>query len=307
MNNMLKILLILLSFSYSAVCVAHGRWIVPSHTVVSGVKATDIALDMSISNDIFHADVAYGGIPLAKLDLGKESKKITEEKKQKIADKKKPLHPLVKVAKSTRLNIVQPNGETTSDSSIINFGRKSVSSFRLTQDGTYRFQVTQDPIFYTTYKDGSGEPGKVFGIDDYAHSKLPIGAVHIEKVKLINRVETYVTRNQATSLNKVGEGIEIAFHGHPNDLFAGESSKVSLLLHGEPLALTNITLTKGGTRYRNKREVKEIKTDAHGQASISWSEPGLYLIESEVETTLTGKEYDKEVYALYITAEVFAE
>ncbi len=294
---MYKVILMFLTLAYPFTSMAHSRWIVPSHTLVSGNKPIVIALDMSISNDIFHADNPYGGIPIYL---------ITQPTKNKVTELKEEAHPLVKIAASTHVIAYQPDGSQISTTNIINLGRKSATTIQLEQNGTYRIQVIQNPIFYTTYKMATGEPGKVFGIDNKV--KLPESAVDIQRVKLINRVETYVTRNQSSISQPIGNGLEIIFSGHPNDLFVNEKTEMTLLFNGKPIKNTNISITPANTRYRNNRAVQQKKTGNNGKLEIIWQKAGLYLLESKFKLKAKHKQtYDKEIHTIYLTLEVFPE
>lgn len=279
-------------------CLAHSRWIVPSHTVISGAETSAVAFDMSISNDIFHPDNPYGGVPPSAIENG-----TTE------ADNKEPLHPLAEIAKSTRLQVTMPDGSVDLDSKIINLGRKSVSAFELAQNGTYRFDLIQKPIVFTTFKTNNDGHGRLFGKLEDVKSKLPDGARDVKEVNLLNRVRTYVSRNAPTQKNiaPLSRGLDIKFGAHPNDLFANEPASVRLLMDGEPLADTEIKITQAGTRFRNNRNVITITTDKKGNGLVSWPEAGLFLLEVEVEVANSSSDKNLEMHTLYVTLEVFPE
>ena len=65
-----------------------------------------------------------------------------------------------------------------------------------------------------------------------------------------------------SSLTPSGEGLELEFVSHPNDLFSGETSKVRVLLDGKPAAGVSLELVRGDTRFRNElgeQTLREIK------------------------------------------------
>lgn len=286
-----KILVFLCCLTFASLSYAHGRWINPSHSIVSGSKPTSITVDMSISNDVFHPDHAYGGAPLV-------------ASKEKQSD-----HPLAKIARSTKLQVFMPDGSQSTDFPIVNLGRKSASSITLNQSGTYRIDVIQDPIFYTRYKDNQNEFGRVFGIDKTSTEKLPIGVRDIAAVKTLNRVQTYVTRNQSTNTASmpVDKGLSLKFETHPNDLFANEKLEVALFLDAKPLASSEIKITQGNTRYRNDRNTITVETNKKGEAVIQWQGAGMYVLEVEHERAVDHAEHSVLVNALYLTLEVFPE
>ena len=296
---MRNILFILAGTLFSCFASAHGRWLLPSHTVISGDKAVFVALDMSISNDIFHADKAYGGKPLLSTKPGN----LRE------GNQKQAASPLAKMARSTKLWVLHPDGSETYDTPIINLGRKSASAIKLEQEGTYRVDIRQDPMYYTVYKSSQGKGGRVFGIDKQALARMPKGAKVEYKVKLINAVHTYITRNQTSPLHTKAKnsGLELIVKTHPNDLFTGESTQVQALFEGKPLGNTEIKITRGNTRYRNNRELQTVTTNNQGLATVSWQQPGMYLLELGTEQQAKDENYDKLKHALYLTLEVFPE
>lgn len=297
---MIRMLFILLGLSWSCLCLAHSRWMIPSHTVISGSEATSVVLDMSISNDIFHPDNPYGGKTPAQIAQGEK----------KSPQKPGPVHPLAKIAQSTKLLATYPDGSQSSDTQIVNLGRKSSASVLLDQNGTYRFELVQDPIYFISFKHASGEPGRVFGIGEKSVAKLPKDAKGVKKIQLVNRVQSFVTRNESSrlSIEPKGQGLELLFKTHPNDLFANESSNMTLLLNGKPLDDTEIKLIRGDTRYRNDRQVQVYTSNNKGEFEVRWPEPGRYLLEAESPQAAMGEApVDTVIYALYLVLEVFPE
>lgn len=297
---MIRVFIILLSFIFTNLCLAHSRWMVPSHTVISGNDSTSVALDMSISNDIFHPDNPYGGLTPSQLATGDS----------KASKKNGPVHPLAKIAQSTKLVVTAPNGEQSNNTPIVDFGRKSVANVVLSESGTYRFELTQNPIYFTSYSDETNAPGRIFGIDEKSMQQLPKNARNIEKTQLVNRVQSFVTRNDSSrkSIEPTGEGLELIFKTHPNDLFVNESSSMTLMLNGKALSDSEIKLVKGGTRYRNDRRVQNFRSNAKGEFSIHWREPGRYLLEVEQpQYKNDNSDVDVTIYTLYLFLEVFPE
>lgn len=139
--------------------------------------------------------------------------------------------------------------------------------------------------------------------------QVPEGAQDVEGVKLINRVVTFVTRNQSSidSVKPTSKGLEIRFAGHPNDLFANEPMNVTLLFDGKPLGNTSMHLTRAFTRYRNDHNQIEIKTDAKGKAAVHWQGPGLYLLEAELMQSVNADAFKTLIHRLYLTLEFFPE
>lgn len=295
---------------------AHGRWIVPSDTILSSEEPVTITLDFSVSNDVFHPDHAYGGVALQTLfdayqhKMGKDNKKDPKDKKPK-GDKKgnkdseaKAKSPMAKIMASTRLRSVSPSGKITEDASIVSFGRKSVAALALEESGTYRISVAQDPIHFVSFKYQDGKPGRMFG--QLKEVTLPEGAKDIESVTLINRVQTFVTRNGLTheNIQPQKDGLDVSSYMHPNELFSKEKNKYTLFFNGKPLANQDVKITRGGTRYRNDRELIERTSDSNGRFEVQWPEAGMYVLEAEMSEKT---EQGTISYGLFLTLEVNPE
>lgn len=269
----------------------HARWVVPSHTIVSGDKATAISLDYSLSNAVFHPDIALGGI-----SLGDSENAISSD-------------PLQSQLAKTQVVLTQPNGEQQILKSV-DLGRKSSSYFTASNNGTYRVDVVQPPIDVTLFTAADGSEGRLFGTPDAVSQKLPEGAQQVERLTYVNRVQAFVTRNQITdkTLHPSGNGLELKHFTHPNEVFSNESVRYQLLLSGKSLTpssdKTRIKITPGGTRYRNRRGNFTPPINANGEFIVRWPNAGLYLI--EIEHELNGPE-GKKVYALFLTLEIQPE
>ncbi len=279
---------------------AHGRWIVPSHSVLSGDTPEVVTFDFSISNDIFHPDRGYGGIPAEQLEVVFQSDENTSFKNLKINQRNK----------WTRLKVTNPDGSVTMNSPIVDFGRKSVASYKMQQNGTYRIEVSHQPVYYVTYYDVNKKRSRKFGRLTQLIDKLPKGVSKLVATRLTNRVKTYVTRNNTSDLNLKPdeEGLDIVFDTHPNEFFIGESTSAQLFLKGKPLTREAIIkITKGDTRYRNQRQTQMIKTDSNGKVKITWEQTGLSLIEVEMENEADHQDYSQDKYALSVSIEISQE
>ena len=304
-NKLSGMLIVIAAITVTPDSFAHSRWIISSHTILSGDDAPFISLDFSISNDIFHADVSYGGKPLIEQTHDTAESVGTKDPKQAVRQKL-----MQRMFSSTRLRATFPDGSTDDSLPIVNLGRKSASAIQLQRPGTYRFNVIQNPVDITLYQHADGTPGREFGLLKDTKSLLPEGAGNIKTLRIHNRVETYVTRNDLTakSLEATGDGLELIMLTHPNELFAGETASFKLSLNGKPPGETvTIKLTRNDTRYRNERNTLEITTKKTGEFEIPWQQAGLYLLEAEVEVKAKNKVFDSEVFSLYATLEVNPE
>lgn len=299
--QILKFSLTIAALFSCALCSAHSRWVIPSHTVLSGELPEYVSFDFSVSNDIFHPDNAYGGVPIE--NVGKPQK----EDSKALSPREVMMRQMMA---STKLAVQTPDGKTDDSTPVVNVGRKSVSGYKFDQSGTYRVSVEQNPIYFISFEHEDGSPGREFGKLSEKKASLPKGAKNIKGAKLINRVETYITRHQATQKNiqPTNKGLELKFDTHPNDLFAGEKFVASLLLNGKPVEQgMEVLVIRGGTRYRNDRNVNTITTDAKGKIEVEWDSAGMYLLESSAMQKVKNAEYHAEMFGLYVTLEVSPE
>lgn len=260
---------------------AHSRYILPSHTVLSGEDTQYVSISASISNDIFHPDMALG-------DDG--NGKVTG--------------PLKEIFKGLNYSVTEPDGQTKQ---MIwhAFARNSVADLELKKEGTYKVEIEQPTLLMTNFKGANGNPARVFG-----EAPLPKDATDIVKRQINSRVVTYVTYNKPnkTALAPTGKGLELSCESHPNDIFVNEEGHFRLLLNGHPASNLELSITKSGTKHRNQREKIRIKTDKDGYFEIKFSESGFYLLEAEKEVKAEpGESVNYHSFSLYLTIEVFPE
>ncbi len=284
-------------FSLASSALAHGRWLVPSHSILSGEEAPYVTFDISISNDIFHPDWAMGG----ELPGGQKREVPQDNPRAKI---------ISELMGSVRLELTSPSGKVDDALPLVNFHRKSVSVAQLKESGTYRASVTQNPIYFTFYTDKSGKQHREFGKPGEVKHFLPEGASEIRGKKLSNRISTFVSRNDIghKAIEPAQQGLDVQFKTHPNELFVGETAELALFLDGKPVPQSvEIKITRGGTRFRNERKPIILATGKKGRFDLKWPDAGMYLLEAELE--LAGDEADigRQTYALYITLEVNPE
>ena len=278
--NLLKTALIgalSLSALVSTSASAHGRWLLPSHTSLSGDKAHYVMIDASISNEMFAPDKAFK----------------PKEKDAQWDD--------------TLLMALMPNGEPVSDTIRAYYlKRKSSAAVSLTEQGTYHIAMTQKPMYMTFYKDEEGKRKRVFG--KKTDAKLPSSAQGVRTTKVISTVDTFVSRNGTSKPALLGLGLELSGPTHPNDLFVGEQARFQLLQDGKPAGEgIEVNILRGDTRYRNERGEVKVTTDKNGFFTTTWNAPGIYLIETATEVDVNEEGVDSGRYALFTTLEVAPE
>jgi len=222
---------------------AHRTWLLPSATVVSG-KEPQVSVDAAVSEDLFEYDtnsLALDG-----------------------------------------LSIVAPDGSKLSAENLGTTRRRSSFDVKLTQPGTYRI-VNFNETASASYKIG-GETKRWRGSLDALAKEVPANAEELQVTRMQNRVETYVTNDgkadpkTSKAFTPQGSGLELIPLTTPTDLSAGDSSSFRLLLDGRPAADVDVTILRGGNRYRYKLGEIALKTDAQGQFSVKWPEAGRYWI-----------------------------
>ena len=92
------------------------------------------------------------------------------------------------------------------------------------------------------------------------------------------RAETFVTNDTPGPLAPAvaGEGLELLPLTNPTDLSVGDSTKFRMLLDGKPFAGADVTVIRGGNRYRYKMGEIALKTDGAGEFGLTWAEAGRY-------------------------------
>lgn len=286
----------LLTILLSAHVDAHSRYILPSHTLVSGDDSTQVALDLVISNDFFHPDKAYGG-------------KTTKQLQQSTPKHDKPAKPqnaMKRMLASTKLTQFSPSGKQ-SDNTIVNFGVKSVAAATLDETGTYRFSATTDPLLFTVFKKADGSRSRALGEEGLKN--IPADATDVKSMLSLNRAETYVSWNGKSPLSLSKSGIELGNEGtHPNDLFANEAIRLQFLIDGKPLAKgVEVNLVREGTRHRNNRNVLTVTTDEQGFIEFTLEKAGFYFLELNYQVPAKGEIYGAINHGFSAVLEVFPE
>ncbi|MGH7021641.1 MAG: DUF4198 domain-containing protein [Brevundimonas sp.] len=180
------------------------------------------------------------------------------------------------------LTITAPDGSTAQAENVTQAKYRSSFDLHLSQPGTYRV-ANVGSGFMASYKQG-GEAKRWRGTEAEFPGALPADATDVEATRTDSRTETFVTLGEPTDLTVVGKGLELAPVTHPNDLAVGEAATFKLLKDGQPAAGVDVTIARGGTRYRNNPEEITVKTGADGAFSVTWPEAGLYWLGASVRT-----------------------
>ncbi|MDR1076000.1 MAG: DUF4198 domain-containing protein [Xanthomonadaceae bacterium] len=229
---------------------AHKAWLQPSQTVIAG-EAPWITVDAAVSNDLFY----FNHVPI-RLD---------------------------------NLKITAPDGTQVQARNPAAGKYRSVFDVELTQQGTYKLAVVNEGLFASWKEDG--KPRRWRGTPERFAQEVPQTAEDLNVSQTVGRIETYVTNGapNQTVFQPTNRGIELVPVTHPNDLFAGEEARFRVLIDGQPAPELEFEIVRGGTRYRNAQDEIKVSTDARGEFSVTWPEPGMYWLE-------TGSRDDKTTF-----------
>jgi uncharacterized GH25 family protein len=218
---------------------AHRPWLLPSATVVDG-PAPVVSVDAAISEDLFEFD----SFPLM-LDT---------------------------------LQVTAPDGSAVAADARTEARRRVTFDVKLAQKGTYRLSGVTDTAM-ASWKIG-GETKRWRGAPSALATEVPAGAQDLQVSRQLARAETFVTNDTpgVPPASVTGEGIEMLPLTSPTDLSVGDRTRLRLLLDGKPWVGADVTVIRGGNRYRYKMGEIALKTDAQGEISVAWPEAGRYWL-----------------------------
>lgn len=228
---------------------AHRAWLAPTSTSLSGADAW-VGFDAGMSNGVFIPD-----------------------------------HAAMNLA---GLVITAPDGSAVQPENLGRARYRSTFDLHLTQQGTYRVANVMGGLM-VSYKQG-GEQKRWRGTEAEMSANIPADATEVVATRSNSRIETFVTLGAptTTALAPTGQGIELVPVTHPNDLVAGQAATFKLVRDGQPAGDLEVTIARGGTRYRDNPEEITVKTDADGAFTVTWPEPGMYWVNASVRTAAQG-------------------
>lgn len=230
---------LLAAFAVPMAAQAHRQWILPSSTVLSGADAW-VGVDGGISNQVFISDHAA-----MRLD---------------------------------NVKVTAPDGSTVTTEHPMQGQYRSTFDVHLTTPGTYRIANASSGVNATWTLNGT--PGRYRGPAEGLAAAIPAGATDVVSAPSASRLETYVTLGDTTTeiFKPTGVGIELVPVTHPNDVVAGAAATFKLIRDGQPLSDAEVTIARGGIRYRDNPEEMTVKTDAEGAFTVTWPEAGMYWV-----------------------------
>lgn len=184
------------------------------------------------------------------------------------------------------LTITAPDGSTAAPVNAMTGKYRSTFDLHLTQAGTYRIANVSGGVM-VSYKQG-GEARRWRGAEADMAASIPADATEVVATRSKSRTETFVTLGEPSAINLTNEGIELVPVTHPNDLAAGEAATFKLVRDGQPAADLDVTIARGGTRYRDNPEEMTVRTGADGSFTVTWPEPGMYWMNASIRTPASG-------------------
>ncbi|QDH72438.1 DUF4198 domain-containing protein [Brevundimonas sp. M20] len=228
---------------------AHRAWLAPTSTSLSGAEAW-VGFDAGMSNGVFIPDHAAMNL--------------------------------------SGLTITAPDGSTVQAENMGRARYRSTFDLHLTQQGTYRVANVMGGVI-VSYKQG-GEQKRWRGTEAEMAANIPADATDVVATRNNSRIETFVTLGATSTgaLAPTNEGIELIPVTHPNALAAGEAATFKFIRDGQPVANQEVTIARGGTRYRDNPEEMTVTTGADGSFTVTWPEAGMYWINTSVRTAAQG-------------------
>lgn len=253
---------------------AHRAWIVPSATVLSGEEPW-VTFDAAISNTLFHADHA-------------------------------PM-------RLEGISVVQPDGQPGPIENGHTGKYRSTFDLVLKRPGTYRIATASGGLM-ARWEDEKGQrqmwPGRGQPANDKDFARaVPAKARNLEVSRSWRRMETFVTAGAPSTgaLKPTGEGLELDFITHPNDLFAGETAEFRLLFNGAPAAGAKVSVIPGAMRYRNQQDDIELTADKDGRIQITWPAAGMYWLNASYQSDKATPPATRSMGSYTATFEVLPE
>ncbi len=223
---------------------AHKAWLLPSATVLPA-DAPWITVDGAVSNDLFY----FNHVPL----------------------------------RTDGLAITAPDGSKVEPQNAHTGKYRSVFDLQLSQQGTYRIALVNQGLFASWEE--NGQPKRWRGNAETFGKEVPKDANNLQITQSASRIETFVTSGAPSNdvLKTTGKGLELVAVTHPNDLFAGDTANLKLLIDGEPASDVKVEIVAGGTRYRDAQQEILATTAKDGSFSVTWPAPGMYWLETSVQ------------------------
>lgn len=249
MRKTLAVLAAVATLALPSGAIAHRAWIAPTATVLSGSEAW-VGFDAGMSNGVFIADHAAMSL--------------------------------------TGLQITAPDGSMVEPENVHRARYRSSFDVHLTQQGTYRIANVMSGVMASWTE--NGETRRWRGAMSDLAANVPAAAADLSVTRTFNRIETFVTLGAPTTgaFGEGEDGLVLVPMTHPNDLVPDEDVRFKLLFNGQPAAGLEVTVARGGSRYRDNPEEVTVTTDAEGVMVLNFPEPGMHWINAQMRLPAEG-------------------
>lgn len=250
MKKPLAVLAALATLALPMSAQAHRAWLAPTATVLSGTDAW-VGFDAGMSNGVFIPDHAAMNL--------------------------------------TGLVITAPDGSTAQPENMIRARYRSSFDLHLTQPGTWKIANAMSGVMATYKLDGEEKRWRGQAAD--LPGAIPAGATDVVATRTSSRIETFVTLGAPTDsvFTNPADGLILIPVTHPNDLVAGEAATFKLSLDGVAASNVEVTVARGGARYRDNPEEMTVTTGPDGAFTVTWPERGMYWLNATVRTPARGE------------------
>lgn len=173
--------------------------------------------------------------------------------------------------------VLTPDGQQRPPAELVSVRSRTVLDDELSSKGTYKYSTGQrlGAVFHSYQHNGKTENSRD------PNFVLPAGATLTAHFQSVTKAETYISQGKPSNqvLKASGQGLEIEFSSHPNDLFSGQPIKGRLLLDGQPLPGSALELHHTGKGTDSEKTAPlSSQTNAQGQFSLQPTEAGVFLL-----------------------------
>ena len=236
-----KTLLAIALATVSLTAAAHRPWLLPQQTNLEG-KEPWVTIDGAISEGLFDID-----------------------------------HLALKLDAAT---VTDPDGAVAPVPTPLMGKQRSSVDLKLTKSGTYKVSLVTNAVM-ASYKEAGGTEIKRFrGTEEELAKAIPAGALDVRTMRSMNRLETFVTANRASTgaLKPSGVGLEMVPVTHPTEMRSGETATWRFQLDGKPLRNFAFSFTPGGVKYRGVLGEQRLTTNAKGETTVKLPAAGMYWV-----------------------------
>lgn len=232
---------------------AHRTWLLPQQVEIESGAEPRVVIDAAVSEDLFEFDTNALALE--------------------------------------QVRVQRPDGSIVGAETIVRERRRSSVEIALPQPGLYRISAAGESVMASWQVDGDTRRWR--GSPDAMAAQVPADAKALQVTRLHGRNDTFVARDGAPAAPEApdgaaalrassGIGLELVPLTSPVGLLVGDRSRFRLMLDGQPAPAVDVTVIRGGHRYRYKMGEIALRTDAQGEFELVWPEAGRYWLGASV-------------------------